>query len=79
MKEILYHMAVCFGSARTISVWENISVCQEVEKYFSTTKYILVDTAFSPGNHCIISNKCVSGTKLPEDKEQFDNAYTLLV
>ena len=41
------------------------------------TKYILADTAFSLSNHCIPSYKCVSGTKLPEDEEQFNDAlYT---
>ena len=41
------------------------------------SKCIIDDTSFSPSNHCIPSNKFVSGTNLHKDKEQCNDAlYT---
>ena len=77
-KEILYHMAGFPLKVLTIFVYgKNTSVRQESEKYFSMSKCIIDDTSFSPSNHCIPSNKFVSGTNLHKDKEQCNDAlYT---
>lgn len=75
-KEIIFYNAGFPGSAHDNRVWENTPICQQPKKYFSPTEYILADTAFTPSNHCVPSYKCVTGTRLPEDEENFNDALS---
>lgn len=70
---ILDFLAGWPASVHDNRVWSNTEACKNYHIFFSRLQYLLADSAFTSGVHCISAFKKLRGVNtLPEDQELFN-------